>query len=723
MAICYHGDYDQVAVTNGVGHIVWSDDRRITEFGPNPDIYYDGLIVEPSRGILVTDETIATCSGSVASFILIDHDLEGAGSQPIVITSSNGDLETLVLVEDPENLGRFTGTISTAGVPVVTENGVLNLVDSAVVVATYNDADDGTGPAATSVEFVSDCLAPAVEDVTLGTLSGTSLALTVETSEPATVAVEFGTSCAALTETVSAGDDLATIHAVTLADLTPGTTYFFAVVATDAVGNVARDDNGGACYSFTTFNQLFFTDFEAGLGGFVIDNDFGLGGGLWHLSTACSAAEPGHSLPTTLYYGQDATCNYETGIPNEGVATSPSILVPDADTTVLDFQYFLNSEAFDRVSVEVSVAGGPFVVVASTFGEGEPLSTFSGVWQKLVIDISSLLPSSGSASIQVRFHFDTVDAIGNIFQGFHVDDVGVFADTSDGGDTTPPTFTFVPADITTTTCGSPALGTATATDPSGVTVTNDAPAAFVPGETLVTWTATDGAGNFATATQLVTLLLTNNSACCPAGTNIILGTSGDNTLNGTSGSDCMLGDLGQDTLNGQGGNDYLSGGDGDDILNGGDGDDRAFGGLGQNQIHGDSGVDVLFGGINNDVITGGPGDDVLRGEAGQDSLQGQDGNDTLFGDGGDDTLSGGNQNDDLVGGSGNDNCNGGAGTNTTAACEFGAPNSCADGAQNGTETALDCGGGCADCPAGRACVSGGDCQASLFCVLAACTAS
>jgi hypothetical protein len=40
---------------------------------------------------------------------------------------------------------------------------------------------------------------------------------------------------------------------------------------------------------------------------------------------------------------------------------------------------------------------------------------------------------------------------------------------------------------------------------AGVRVTNNAPAAFPAGSTTVTWTATDAAGNMATATQLVTL--------------------------------------------------------------------------------------------------------------------------------------------------------------------------------------------------------------------------
>jgi hypothetical protein len=79
-------------------------------------------------------------------------------------------------------------------------------------------------------------------------------------------------------------------------------------------------------------------------------------------------------------------------------------------------------------------------------------------------------------------------------------------------DTTPPQIT-APANMTVegNTTGSAtgvALGTATATDavdPSP-TVTNDAPPFFPLGNTVVTWTATDASSNFASATQVVTVV-------------------------------------------------------------------------------------------------------------------------------------------------------------------------------------------------------------------------
>jgi hypothetical protein len=70
---------------------------------------------------------------------------------------------------------------------------------------------------------------------------------------------------------------------------------------------------------------------------------------------------------------------------------------------------------------------------------------------------------------------------------------------------------FVPADKTVeasnvlTPVNEIATEWATATDIFPVTITNNAPSVFLPGKTIVTWTATDTSGNIATATQLVTV--------------------------------------------------------------------------------------------------------------------------------------------------------------------------------------------------------------------------
>src|SRR6185436_212991 len=81
-----------------------------------------------------------------------------------------------------------------------------------------------------------------------------------------------------------------------------------------------------------------------------------------------------------------------------------------------------------------------------------------------------------------------------------------------------------------------ALGTPVTSDNCGISVTNNAPASFVLGTNVVTWTVTDASGNTATCQQLVVVrdqtpptitcpsnvVVTVNSGC--TATNVTLGT-------------------------------------------------------------------------------------------------------------------------------------------------------------------------------------------------------
>jgi hypothetical protein len=236
-------------------------------------------------------------------------------------------------------------------------------------------------------------------------------------------------------------------------------------------------------------------------------------------------------------------------------------------------------------------------------------------------------------------------------------------------DTLAPTFTFVPPDVTTTVCGSINIGQATASDACGVTVTSDRPAVFPPGTTIVTWTARDPAGNTTTATQRITVVLGDNAACCPPGSNVIQGDGNNNLLNGTSGVDCILGRGGQDTIDGLSANDFISAGDGDDVVTGGSGNDVIFGGNGQDRLSGNAGNDQISSGDGDDQCFGGDGADALSGGQGQDRLFGEAGDDVLVGNQGDDRLEGGAGNDTLDGSGLHDVCIGGPDTDVFLICE------------------------------------------------------
>lgn len=234
-----------------------------------------------------------------------------------------------------------------------------------------------------------------------------------------------------------------------------------------------------------------------------------------------------------------------------------------------------------------------------------------------------------------------------------------------------PTVT-APPNVVAQSCTSVLLGQATATDTCGgpITIVNDAPATFKAGVHVVTWRGIDQYGNqSAPVTQKVVVGLGDNAACCPAGSNVIQGTSNNDTLTGAAGIDCILGNGAQDTLRGLGGNDILSGGEGNDIIEGGDGNDFVQGGSGQDTLRGQNGIDTLSGNDGDDQCWGGDGDDTVYGGQGQDRLLGEANNDSLYGEDGDDRLEGGNGDDLLSGGGLHDTCLGGAGNNTLISCE------------------------------------------------------
>jgi hypothetical protein len=147
-------------------------------------------------------------------------------------------------------------------------------------------------------------------------------------------------------------------------------------------------------------------------------------------------------------------------------------------------------------------------------------------------------------------------------------------------------------------------------------------------------------------------------ANCPAGSNVIAGTSHDDFLVGTSKRDCILGYGGRDVIFGLAGDDVLVGGPGDDLIYGWQGDDVLIGGAGDDQLFGGAGRDSIEGGDGNDVIDGGEGRDTVHGGACHDTLVGDGSPDDLFGDSGSDRILGGRGHDHVDGGAGVDACEG-----------------------------------------------------------------
>ncbi len=183
---------------------------------------------------------------------------------------------------------------------------------------------------------------------------------------------------------------------------------------------VAKLNSLGIGPSSTVFSE----NFDSGLGGFVIDNTFGSGGGLWHLSTGRQLdGDPNHSPPNSLYYGQlegdFGGGTYDTGTANGGVVTSPPISLPPSDALELTFNSLINVEPGFEV-LEVIADGVTQSVLFSTSNGTLPSDT-SDTWKTYVADLTSFAGST----IQLRFTFDTLDSIANDYEGWYIDDITI----------------------------------------------------------------------------------------------------------------------------------------------------------------------------------------------------------------------------------------------------------------------------------------------------------
>ncbi len=204
-------------------------------------------------GAVAVDRAVYTCA-DIVRITLVDTDLAGAGSVIVPVSSTTGDLENVALTAVPPGAGVFSATITTTATGSAGD-GLLRVSNAATITVTYADANDGTGnPANAQASAAIDCAPPQVSNVAVEAVTSTTARVALDTNEATTVLVRYGATCAALTAE-QASPVTSAAHAVDLSGLLQLTNYRFAVQATDVAGNTATDNNGGACYAFTTLEQ------------------------------------------------------------------------------------------------------------------------------------------------------------------------------------------------------------------------------------------------------------------------------------------------------------------------------------------------------------------------------------------------------------------------------------------------------------------------------------
>ncbi|QWV94239.1 S8 family serine peptidase [Geomonas oryzisoli] len=221
--------------------------------GPQPfALAITGVMGASQRGTLTLDRKSYN-SGASLQIRLVDTGLNRdhqVAEQVEIKVASTGEAvgEAVSLRETSTDSAVFTGTLPLAPLPAVPGDGILQVDGSDTVIASYQDADDGTGKTAVvTASAVVENVPPVCSGLTATGATETTATVLWRTDEPAGTLLEYGLT-PALGARV-ADQRLMMQHEMQLAALKEGSRYYVTVTATDEAGN------SSACStSFATLN-------------------------------------------------------------------------------------------------------------------------------------------------------------------------------------------------------------------------------------------------------------------------------------------------------------------------------------------------------------------------------------------------------------------------------------------------------------------------------------
>ncbi len=149
--------------------------------------------------------------------------------------------------------------------------------------------------------------------------------------------------------------------------------------------------------------------------------------GLWHLEDNNTSSYPMYGLPSNshyMWYGDNKTGDYNTTDANSGDLYSDVFnMSVFSDTAYLEFWSWADTESFEGADIkQVFISpdsGSTWKWLGNITITGEPR------WEFYTFNISSYVSLD---SVQLRFHFDTVDELYNDYRGWAIDDVAIVTD-------------------------------------------------------------------------------------------------------------------------------------------------------------------------------------------------------------------------------------------------------------------------------------------------------
>lgn len=374
------------------------------------------MVAAGSEGVVALDGALYRCD----SLVGIDVFDENAAA-PLTVRLDNGAgdwFDVAMTLVDP-GIGHWTGGAGLGADLVVS--------DGALLTATYQDADTGSGGSAVVTDTaLLDCAGPIISNVVATAAEG-RIVITFTIDESGTGSVRYGTTPAL----GSVVDDaaMATSHELEIAGVDPCTRYYFEVDSVDALGNLGTADDNGAPFTVDSAGWgVFFDDDLATDPGWTVDNGSHASTG-WAFGQPTGQGQDGYGGPDptaghtgTVVYGVNLDGDVSPYLGDDELKlTTPAIDLTDALSARLRFWRWLGVErdSYDHARIQYSVDGG---------------STWTTVWQNAgdTIDDTSWseieveLPAAvlGQPDVRLRWTYGATDGSWN-YCGWNIDDVVV----------------------------------------------------------------------------------------------------------------------------------------------------------------------------------------------------------------------------------------------------------------------------------------------------------
>ncbi len=211
----------------------------------------------PAGGIGL-DEEVYACESEI-TIIGADSDLSGTRGMPVLVTTSAGDSERLVL-EETEMAGFFRGLLETGSGRVNPGDMILQVSDGDIITASYEDEDDGTrGRAGVEDSAEVDCQAPIFDGLETITQEGCYATLKWDAADERHGLVYYNIYRSE-SPGPPIGEKIGNTWALSTSDYicSSGQPYYYVIRAEDAVGNEDENMNEGSVQPHRLFLPLIY---------------------------------------------------------------------------------------------------------------------------------------------------------------------------------------------------------------------------------------------------------------------------------------------------------------------------------------------------------------------------------------------------------------------------------------------------------------------------------